>query len=233
MNILNVVFGLVTVMSFGYAIWTNRRLHSLETQRNRAISTIRDIANQLYQRSPDSFEGATAYSVIRICDSLVPPDLDGRVVGRLRLDYCPWEQPPMHSHGGNKIHDARARLGAAWESQRSGERPRFYAVFGPYHHLPVLGYYEVSFWIALPAEAEPTTEDTRVLRLDAYAYVDSKTILSERFITRRELSQEYKEFRIGFEYTLAGRVLEYRVELLKEGLTIRVSDIRVEYKTLR
>jgi hypothetical protein len=91
MDVLNIIFGLVTILSFGYAVWTNRRLHSLETQRNRAISSIRDIAYRLQQRSPDSPEGAAAYSLMRICDSLVPPNLDGQLVGRLRIDYAPWD----------------------------------------------------------------------------------------------------------------------------------------------
>jgi hypothetical protein len=259
MDILNIIFGLVTILSFGYAIWANRTLQSVQSQRNRAISSIRDIAYRLQQLSPESSVGGASYSIMRICDSLVPPNSKGQVVGRLRLDYPPWEQPPMHTHGGCTVQDPRTRLGLAWESIKNDERPRFYAVFGPYHTLPVLGRYNVTFKICLvdqgnPFEkalslvdqGKPLQEDLRLvnkdkliqeyspfLRLDAYAYIDGKTILSEKFVKSSELSSlEYREFCISFDYSRAGQVLEFRVELLVNEIKVRVSDIRVEYNTL-
>lgn len=233
MDILNLLFGAVTILSFGYALWANRTLYNLQSQRDRAISSIRDIAHRLHQGTPESAPGTAAYSIMRICDSLVPPTFTGRLVGRLRLDYPPWEHPPMNSHGGSIIRDTRTRLGTAWESFKHGERARFYAVFGPYHPLPVLGRYTIAFWICLPEDANPLPEDTHILRLDAYAYVEGKTILSERVVKLSELSVfEYREFRITFDYLRAGQALEYRVELLTDGVKVRVSDIRVEYQAV-
>lgn len=233
MDILNLIFGAVTILSFGYALWANRTLHNLQVQRDRAISSIRDIAQRLHQGDPDPAAGTAAYSIMRICDGLVPPNLAGRLVGRLRLDYPPWEHPPMNSHGGSTIRDTRTRLGTAWESFKHGERARFYAVFGPYHPLPVLGRYTLAFWICLAEDVNHLPEDTHIIRLDAYAYVEGKTILSERVVKLSELSAlDYREFRISFDYLRASQALEYRVELLKNGVKVRVSDIRVEYQAV-
>ncbi len=98
-------------------------------------------------------------------------------------------------------------------------------IYGPYETLPIQGLYRISF-TSLKVEVPEGTPDTdRVVRLDVNG---SNAQLAERFLTARDVKKPGVTYAMTFRYRNTEEKLEYRIALLKKGVSGCIYDLVLE-----
>jgi hypothetical protein len=225
---LNLFFGFVTIGSFLYAVWANRELTRVKTIRNTIISEIRKLAQKIStQGSGTAIEGY-ADSIVSFCNSISDgPSARPRLVGPLKLYFFAINIPPMQTQNGRREVDDAARMGYALTGSWVDPSKK-YLVFGPYKPLPLFGTYIAKFRLRYVYASPDVSRTEELIRLDVYDYNGGKQTLASRLLTVKDLHQFYIEYPLEFKYTREQQALEYRVVLLRSGITLSVDYISIE-----
>jgi hypothetical protein len=97
-------------------------------------------------------------------------------------------------------------------------------LFGPQERLPLVGRYKVMFHLSF-TNLDLFGADDRLVRLDVYG---NDRPLAAQIFSRADLDGQYHWYELRFDYTDLSLKLEYRVALLKKGLSGSVYDVTVD-----
>lgn len=239
---LNLVFGIITVISFGYAIWQNRAAQSAKHLTESVTKNIQKLATELRAQTIGTPAEGYAHSIEKISGSLLA---DGRseqprIAGRFDVVFVPHQlrtligsltETPTASLGAA----IRGRLdGPAWTEQdiphrRPSKEPRedSVLVFGPYKHLPIIGTYIVHF--RLRAEVGSSWPGGPLVYADVYNH-ERHEYLAWKTWSGRELNAGWNAYSLEFFYPRS-MTLEYRIALCHPGVWVECDGVKVEFQS--
>ncbi|MCK9900183.1 hypothetical protein MXD63_08860 [Frankia sp. Cpl3] len=224
---LNFAFGVIGVLSFGYAVWVNRQAESTRRLTNRLTTSIRDLAKSIYDTNRDTTTEGYARSIMQICDSLLPDASDTPpLVGRVVVRYFGGQMPPLETAVGQIVDLADIGAGRVIRGRYISES-RKALVYGPRETLPVRGSYRASFRLA--AEAEPDVDlvaEEPIARIEVYVYLRREK-LAARDLRPGELTSAFDYHEVGFTCDSVDDLFEYRVMLLRPGATVSFERVTV------
>lgn len=227
MDALNFAFGVIGVLSFGYAIWANRQAENARRITNRLTTSIRDLAKSIYDTNRDTTTEGYARSIMQICDSLLPEPTDTPpLVGRVAIRYFGGQMPPMETAVGEVVTLPDIGLGRVIRGRYISES-RTALVYGPRETLPVRGSYRASFRLA--AEYDPDldlTADEPIARIEVYVYLRREK-LAVRDLRPGELTSTFAYYDVGFSCDSVDDQFEYRVMLPRPGATVSFERVTV------
>lgn len=229
MNELNVIFGLITITSFVYAIWVNRELERTETIKKHIIARIREVATKITEISPDTNIVGYADSIISFCNSItLKKRSKGIQIGRYKTYYYPFEIPPMRTRCGIPKEDEEAKLKFALSAKMKNGDGR--ALFGPYKTLPFKGKFRVNFSIKIQSIKKGISieESDNVLALDVFDFHGGEVFLKQKKVSFSELDWSYSRLYLDFEYFDIKQILEYRVGILIPDIEISIDHISIQ-----
>ncbi len=232
MELLNIVFGIVTVTSLLYAVWQNRKAVGTRQLAERITTDIQSLAGDIVEHSRGTPIEGYAKSIERVSRSLLSVSPANRVDVHFSCEYF---APQMHTNIGKLVEDPDVHWKFALEGSvdqpavLEGEvPPRSALVFGPYKRLPMAGKYRASYRLRSNNPIQPHDGVLHALRLDVF-YLQQGLFLGERYLSRMELTEGWQWFDLEFEYPDPKWPLEYRVILMEPGLTIRFELVRVSF----
>lgn len=225
------IFGLVTVASFSYAVWANRELKRVTEIRNTMISEIRNLANKIRQNTEGTKNEGYADGIVSICSSMIEKHkLLPTEVGDISFYYYPFEMPPMLTQNGKEEIDDSAKMKKTLTGAIINPGKK-YLVFGPYKRLPLAGRYIAAFSIKLNKVDETLDDSLDVLRLDVYDYNGGRITLGLRLIKLGDLKPFYQPIEVEFSYTDLKQTLEYRIKVIQPAIEVSCDHIRVVRKS--
>ncbi|CUU57609.1 hypothetical protein Ga0074812_113107 [Parafrankia irregularis] len=224
---LNFAFGVIGVLSFGYAIWVNRQAENSRRLTNRLTTSIRDLARSIYDSNRDTTTEGYARSIMQICDSLLPERSDTPpLVGRVVMRYFGSQMPPMETAVGQLVDLPDIGVGRVIRGGYISES-RKALVYGPRETLPVRGSYRATFRLA--AELDPDVDlpaDAPIARIEVYVHLRREK-LATRDLRAGELTSTFAFFEIGFTCDSVDDQYEYRVMLPGPGATVSFERVTV------
>ena len=227
MDIINIIFGCVTVIAFIYAIITNRRADSIQQLTKRLTVDVRSIALTIYELNKNTPTEGYAKSIVHILESLIQPRKNTVQIGQVKVKYRAYELPPLHTHCGSIVDDTETFYGRAIKGRIEGEREKG-LIYGPYEKLPVTGLYRSCFRIKGTIDSGVYFDKTLpVARLDIYNY-QGVGRLSERLILLQDLQATYTDYDFQFRYDDVMMTLEYRVAILQPHVELLCEEITIE-----
>ncbi|WP_430411468.1 hypothetical protein [Kordia sp.] len=231
MDYLNVVFGIIIVISFGHTIYANRELKKVKEFERETIENIKVLAKKIIDINHDSKTESYADSIIQFSSIINKPSNDSFTpleIGRFKAYYYPFDESAMRTRCGIIHRDPKAKLRMNLTAMKLDTQGR--AVYGPYKRLPFKSKYLLRYSIRLNENEYSKFPDlsTEVLTIDIFDYVDTNTLLNIRKIKLEELTLEYKEFRLEFEYQDLRQTLEYRLNIEVKGISVSIDYISVE-----
>ncbi|MCG7205737.1 hypothetical protein [Streptomyces arenae] len=223
---LNLLFGAVGIVGFGFAVWQWKQSETTRKVMNRSLEALVSNA-QLYEMLADSQAGEMfASQVQRQCAALISQPVQ---VGRYFVRFFPGEESscwltelglPQVEPGERGASSQRITL---WgKALRDGTDK---LVYGPHETLPLRGSYRVDFRFAI--KAGPDNEMFRpMVRIDVNG-ADSR--LAEKVLLGSQVSNEYEWYSLTFRYADIKEKLEYRVALLQKDTEGKIYDVIVRY----
>jgi hypothetical protein len=223
---LNLLFGTVGIVGFGFAVWQWKQSQAAKEVMNRSLEAIVRNA-QAYEISADSEAGIVfANQVERQCAALIsqPPQ-----VGRYFVRFFPGEESshwltvlgtPVAETGDRGASSKRVVM--CGRALRDGTDK---LIYGPYETLPLKGKYRVDFRLAV--EIAPENEPSLPLvRIDING---AESVLAEKTLLGSQVSNDYEWYSLTFRYVDLTEKLEYRVALLQKGVEGKLYDIMLRH----
>lgn len=229
MDALNLIFGIVTILSFIYAFWVNRRLKRVQEIKETIITEIREIAYKIIFKSKGTNIEGYSDSIVSLCNSISPAKNNKINIGKISYYYYPFQLPTyMRTKCGVIQDDDEARVKKTLTAVGTATKKR--AVYGPYKPLPIAGKYTAKFHIRLNSDQSLNNlkSDDELLIIDVFDYNGGQIFLNKKTIVLSDLRPYYRVFSLDFEYNDIKQMLEYRVEIIKPGISISIDYILVE-----
>ncbi len=230
MDALNIVFGIITVLSFGYAIWVNREMKRMQELKDTIISEIKNSAVKIKQQTVGTNIEGYSDSIIRFCTSISDKDeIFADEIGRIRNYYFPFEIPPMQTRCGVVEDDKDAKLTKTLTGEIQNPNDEHF-IYGPYKPLPLAGTYKALFRLRINNDVSKLEYDMNdvVAQIDVFDYHGGKKFLGIKDIKLSELANYYQRFEIHFEYKSITQALEYRISIRATGISISSDYILIE-----
>lgn len=216
---------IITLAGLGYGLWERHKRRSLENQTEEIIKEIHEQADKLATRYPNTETAGIASSIAGFAQRLIHPRRP-RLHAPIRREFYANHRPPLETHTGEQVEDPSAFGGLALRDSSKEHGPKS-LVYGPHLKLPVVGRYVVRWRIRIdPNTATHLDKNSEVIRLNILQ--ERLHTLTEKTLTLKELSPNYKEYELEFRYPNSIPTLEYRVLLLCKKLTVYFNRVVVE-----
>lgn len=222
---LNVFFGVIGVLSLGYAIWENRRARTAKTLTRSLTGDVQQIARLIYGYNQGTPTEGYARSIIQICNTLLGGRAAGPDIGDVEVSYPAWQSPPMQTNSGEIVDDPRALYGRAVKGRHLSDF-RNTLVYGPHARLPVSGRYRVDYYLRAEFDETDPEAGKPAVRLDVYDY-GRRERLGEQILTAVDLADDYERSSLEFLYEDLTRTIEYRVKIVSPAVTVWCETIIV------
>jgi hypothetical protein len=239
MDALNIVFGIIGIVSFGYAIWQNRSAESARQITKRVTENIRELAREAARLSVGSPTEGYARSIVQIANSLIGEHNSNatREVGVVRIDYLAAQ---LRSRIAEVTLSSDSIFGHVYRGKYVGSRwtedtipPNLVGVvpqesvlvYGPYRNLPVRGAYKAEFRLRRDPMERISSEP--FLRLDVYCF-ERNEMLAVRYLSNREVVPTWQVFPVYFFYPDPDIQLEYRVAIMVPGVDVAFEFVTAE-----
>jgi hypothetical protein len=237
---LNLVFGIVGFISFGYAIWQNRSAQSARRLTVAVTRNVQQLAREMIAASIGTPNEGYARSIEQISSSLLSgePERQNRSVGEFQTEFLPQqlstrvgvEHRTSDSLYGTTI---RGRMtGGEWSdadfSPGRGHEIRrdSVLVYGPYRTLPVPGRYTAEFRIRRLGDA-PLPQSKPLVYTDVYCLQRDEYLATQKW-TIREVGTTWQAFNVTFDYVHISTRVEYRVAACVPDVDLEVDTVRVK-----
>jgi hypothetical protein len=226
-DLLNIAFGVVGVLSLIYAVWANRTAESAKRLSRRLNEEIKQLARFIYDTNQGTPTEGYARSIMQISDSILTGKTGRPEIGSLKMNYVAARMPPMLTAVGEVVNDPESRARVAVQGKYNSPQ-KAALLYGPFDRLPLTGAYVVSYSLKSNNLDEEVTGN--LVLLDVYDVGADRT-LGSRTLSKDDLSEAYQRFAVRFYCDDITRPLEYRVHLLKPGVTLTCDLISVVRKS--
>lgn len=242
-RVLSVVFGLISVIAFAYAVWQNRSAENARVLAARVTGNIQQLAREIIADAPGTSASAYARSIAQISGSLTSghkKGIHGSELGDVSLVFL---APQFQSEVATLALLQDSKFGVAltgtygldaWTPEglptgtMGGLKYDAVLAWGPYVTLPAAGRYVVEFRLRR-GHAE-CSDDEALIYLDVYDY-DHDKYYAQRRLTKKDLQTYWQRFSLVIEYVDTAAKLEYRVAVLRPGVPVTFDMVEVGLKT--